>query len=208
MPTTVLPRRSNCTPEPCWRHSSARAGSLFSTSCRRPQPAKSSASNYARRVAANGTRRRRVRRGRIIDADQGILLFSRVVGYRRNLEVLLTFLYNSSARAPNQSLLQSLDRAPAAPGGTGVLFVARKRDETTVTTVIENRGDALAHLVAEAREFPIWSPERELELGLAWRRRGDEVALRELVGSHLRLVIKIARGFAGYGLPVADLVAE
>jgi RNA polymerase sigma-32 factor len=88
------------------------------------------------------------------------------------------------------------------------LFAARRRDETTVTTVIENRGDALAHLVAEARQFPILSPERELELGLAWRRRGDEAALRELVGSHLRLVIKIARGFAGYGLPVADLVAE
>ena len=77
-----------------------------------------------------------------------------------------------------------------------------------MTTVIENRGDALAHLVAEAREFPILSPERERELGLAWRQRGDEAALRELVGSHLRLVIKIARGFGGYGLPVSDLVAE
>ena len=77
-----------------------------------------------------------------------------------------------------------------------------------MTTVIENRGDALAHLVAEARQFPILSPDRERELGLAWRQRGDEAALRELVGSHLRLVIKIARGFAGYGLPVSDLVAE
>jgi RNA polymerase sigma-32 factor len=62
--------------------------------------------------------------------------------------------------------------------------------------------------MAEAKRFPILSPERERELGLAWRRRGDETALRELVGSHLRLVIKIARGFAGYGLPVSDLVAE
>ena len=88
------------------------------------------------------------------------------------------------------------------------MFAARRRDETTVTTVIENRGDALAHLVAEARQFPILSPERERELGLAWRQHGDEAALRELVGSHLRLVIKIARGFAGYGLPVSDLVAE
>jgi RNA polymerase sigma-32 factor len=74
--------------------------------------------------------------------------------------------------------------------------------------VIENRGDALAHLVAEARQFPILSPDRERALGLAWRQRGDKAALRELVGSHLRLVIKIARGFAGYGLPVSDLVAE
>ena len=88
------------------------------------------------------------------------------------------------------------------------MFAGAKRDEKTVTTVIENRGDALAHLVGEAKRFPILSPERERELGLAWRRHGDEAALRELVGSHLRLVIKIARGFAGYGLPVSDLVAE
>ena len=74
--------------------------------------------------------------------------------------------------------------------------------------VIENRGDALAHILTEAKRFPLLSPEREHELGLAWRRDGDEAALRELVGSHLRLVIKIARGFAGYGLPVSDLIAE
>jgi RNA polymerase sigma-32 factor len=52
------------------------------------------------------------------------------------------------------------------------------------------------------------SPEREQNLARAWRDLGDEAALRDLVGSHLRLVIKIARGFAGYGLPVSDLIAE
>jgi DNA-directed RNA polymerase sigma subunit (sigma70/sigma32) len=36
----------------------------------------------------------------------------------------------------------------------------------------------------------------------------DRAAIYELIGSHLRLVVKIARGFAGYGLPLADLVAE
>jgi RNA polymerase sigma-32 factor len=77
-----------------------------------------------------------------------------------------------------------------------------------VTTLTENRSDALAHLAAVAKRFPILTPERERKLALAWRRDGDDAALRELVGSHLRLVIKIARGFAGYGLPVADLVAE
>jgi len=50
--------------------------------------------------------------------------------------------------------------------------------------------------------------EREQELALKWRNQGDEAALRDLVGSHLRLVIKIARGFRGYGLPIADLVSE
>jgi RNA polymerase sigma-32 factor len=77
-----------------------------------------------------------------------------------------------------------------------------------VTKVNENRGDALALLLTEARRFPILSPERELDLALAWRDDGDKAALQDLVGSHLRLVIKIARGFAGYGLPVSDLIAE
>jgi len=73
---------------------------------------------------------------------------------------------------------------------------------------IENRGDALTHLLAEARRFPMLSLEREQDLARAWRDHGDEAALRDLVGSHLRLVIKIARGFAGYGLPILDLIAE
>jgi RNA polymerase sigma-32 factor len=78
----------------------------------------------------------------------------------------------------------------------------------TVTMTIENRGDALTHLLAEAKQFPMLSPEREQDLARAWRDHGDEAALRDLVGSHLRLVIKIARGFAGYGLPILDLIAE
>jgi len=77
-----------------------------------------------------------------------------------------------------------------------------------VAKVNENRGDALALLLTDARRFPILSPERELDLARGWRDDGDQAALQDLVGSHLRLVIKIARGFAGYGLPVSDLIAE
>jgi RNA polymerase sigma-32 factor len=77
-----------------------------------------------------------------------------------------------------------------------------------MTTLNETRGDAVAHFLADAKRFPMLSPERELELALAWRDHADEAALRDLVGSHLRLVIKIARGFTGYGLPIADLIAE
>jgi len=83
-----------------------------------------------------------------------------------------------------------------------------KRDEVMVAKVNENRGDALALLLTDARRFPILSPERELDLARGWRDDGDQAALQDLVGSHLRLVIKIARGFAGYGLPVSDLIAE
>ena len=67
---------------------------------------------------------------------------------------------------------------------------------------------SLVRFVEEAKRYPMLSPERENEIALAWRDKGDRVALDTLVGSHLRLVVKIARGFAGYGLPLADLVAE
>ena len=67
---------------------------------------------------------------------------------------------------------------------------------------------SLVRFVEEAKRYPMLEPERERDLALAWRDRRDRVALDMLIGSHLRLVVKIARGFAGYGLPLADLVAE
>jgi RNA polymerase sigma-32 factor len=67
---------------------------------------------------------------------------------------------------------------------------------------------SLIRLVEEAKRFPMLSAEREQELARGWRDRRDGEALRTLIGSHLRLVIKIARGYAGYGLPLADLVSE
>ncbi|MGH6981699.1 MAG: sigma-70 family RNA polymerase sigma factor, partial [Stellaceae bacterium] len=67
---------------------------------------------------------------------------------------------------------------------------------------------SLMRLVEEAKRFPMLSAEREQELTRAWRDRRDPAALRELIGSHLRLVIKIGRGYSGYGLPLADLVSE
>jgi len=67
---------------------------------------------------------------------------------------------------------------------------------------------SLVRFVEQAKRFPMLSPEREQELARAWRDRRDEAALNQLVGSHLRFVVKIARGFMGYGLPLADLVAE
>lgn len=66
----------------------------------------------------------------------------------------------------------------------------------------------VVRLINEAKRYPILSPEREREIAIAWRSSQDRAALDALVGSHLRLVIKIARGFVGYGLPLADLVAE
>ena len=66
----------------------------------------------------------------------------------------------------------------------------------------------LSRFVEEAKRYPMLTLEREREIATAWREQRDRAALDELVGSHLRLVVKIARGFVGYGLPLADLVAE
>jgi RNA polymerase sigma-32 factor len=67
---------------------------------------------------------------------------------------------------------------------------------------------SLSRFVEEAKRYPMLTQERERDVAIAWHDKSDRAALDELVGSHLRLVVKIARGFAGYGLPLADLVAE
>jgi RNA polymerase sigma-32 factor len=77
-----------------------------------------------------------------------------------------------------------------------------------MATTYVNMESGLSRYIEEAKRFPMLSPDDERELTLAWRERGDAAALRKLTGSHLRLVVKIARGFGGYGLPLADLVAE
>ncbi len=66
----------------------------------------------------------------------------------------------------------------------------------------------LSQYLAEIRKFPILEPEQEFKLAKQWREEGDRDAVQILVTSHLRLVAKIAMGYRGYGLPVADLIAE
>jgi RNA polymerase sigma-32 factor len=51
-------------------------------------------------------------------------------------------------------------------------------------------------------------PQEEYMLAKRWREAGDRDAAQRLIISHLRLVAKIARGYRGYGLPLADLISE
>jgi RNA polymerase sigma-32 factor len=51
-------------------------------------------------------------------------------------------------------------------------------------------------------------PEQERQLARRWHELGDRNAADELVTRHLRFAAKVARGYKGYGLPLADLVAE
>lgn len=63
-------------------------------------------------------------------------------------------------------------------------------------------------LIAAARNHAFLTAEEERELLARFQKDGDPAAAERLVGSHLRLVIRIARDYRGYGLPFADLVAE
>src|SRR5207244_10741903 len=54
--------------------------------------------------------------------------------------------------------------------------------------------------------IPVLSREEERALGERFRKSGDLAAARQLVLSHLRFVVHIARGYTGYGLPVVDLI--
>src|ERR1035438_2083043 len=56
--------------------------------------------------------------------------------------------------------------------------------------------------------IPVLDREHEQQLAQRFRRDNDLDAARELVLSHLRFVVHIARGYAGYGLPMNDLVQE
>ena len=60
----------------------------------------------------------------------------------------------------------------------------------------------------ESRKYDYLTPEQERDLAIRWRDHQDRRALDTLVGSHLRLVFKMARGYQGYGLPRSDLIAE
>ena len=56
--------------------------------------------------------------------------------------------------------------------------------------------------------IPMLTPERELALGRALKDGNDLDAARDLVMSHLRLVVSVARNYMGYGLPQSDLIQE
>jgi RNA polymerase sigma-32 factor len=67
---------------------------------------------------------------------------------------------------------------------------------------------SLEAYVQAVNAIPMLTPERESELARRLKDQNDLTAARDLVLSHLRLVVSIARNYMGYGLPQADLVQE
>jgi len=62
--------------------------------------------------------------------------------------------------------------------------------------------------IQSVNRIPLLTEREEVELATRLRDEGDVDAARKLVMSHLRLVVAIARGYLGYGLPHADLIQE
>src|SRR5689334_6494038 len=67
---------------------------------------------------------------------------------------------------------------------------------------------SLEAYIQTVNRFPILAAEEERRLAVRFRDDGDIEAARQLVLSHLRLVVAIGRGYLGYGLPHADLIQE
>jgi RNA polymerase sigma-32 factor len=67
---------------------------------------------------------------------------------------------------------------------------------------------SLENYIQAVNRFPLLSAEQERDLAIRLRDENDLEAARQLVLSHLRLVVAIARGYLGYGLPHADLIQE
>src|SRR5258707_6913186 len=66
----------------------------------------------------------------------------------------------------------------------------------------------LTRYIEEIRRVPMLEPHEEYMLAKRWREHDDLEAVHKLVNSHLRLVIRIATGYRGYGVPISELISE
>jgi RNA polymerase sigma-32 factor len=78
----------------------------------------------------------------------------------------------------------------------------------TFALTVPSPGGSIESYIQSANRFPILSQEEEIRLARSLRDEDNIDAARQLVLSHLRVVIAIARGYKGYGLPQADLIQE
>lgn len=82
--------------------------------------------------------------------------------------------------------------------------------QNTLAVAISNPGalGTIEAYISAVNRIPMLTPEEEVSLGRRLRDESDLDAARQLVMSHLRLVVSIARQYLGYGLPHADLIQE
>ncbi|MEE2877500.1 MAG: RNA polymerase sigma factor RpoH [Pseudomonadota bacterium] len=76
------------------------------------------------------------------------------------------------------------------------------------TSIALSPEQGLSRYLTEIRKFPMLEKEQEFMLAKRWQQREDTEAAEQMVTSHLRLVAKIAMGYRGYGLPMAEVISE
>ena len=73
--------------------------------------------------------------------------------------------------------------------------------------VLSSGEEDVRQYLSEIRRYPLLTPEQERELAQRCAA-GDPEAIRSMVSSNLRLVVSVARGYAGRGVPLLDLIQE
>ena len=68
--------------------------------------------------------------------------------------------------------------------------------------------DSFSTYISSIKNIPTLENDEEFLLASKWKETGDRKAINKIINSHLRLVLKIAKGYSGYGLAISDLVAE
>ncbi len=79
---------------------------------------------------------------------------------------------------------------------------------STALATMPSLAGSLDTYIHSVNAFPLLTQEQETDYGRRLRDHGDLEAARQLVMSHLRVVVSISRGYLGYGLPQADLIQE
>src|ERR1700733_8926523 len=82
-------------------------------------------------------------------------------------------------------------------------ITARARTEPALAS-----GGRSKNYLYDVGRFPMLERDQEYRLAKRWREQGDRDAADQLITSHLRLAVKIAMGYRGYGLPVAEIISE
>lgn len=76
------------------------------------------------------------------------------------------------------------------------------------TSIALSPEQGLSRYLSEIRKFPMLEKQEEFMLAKSWQEHEDTEAAEKMVTSHLRLVAKIAMGYRGYGLPMAEVISE